>query len=943
MSAFRYYQIGERSDWVLAPCADPLDPWGFAMEYRAARVTILAMSHDPDLTNGEGLRYLGPWYADIDDKDLNVALNSGRELCRKLINLGVAQEDLEIHLSGSKGVHIFLHPSILGITKDLPNLAKAYMELAVKLYVKGLDMQVYSEGKGRMFRPPNQPKASGEYKVLVTYEQLKAMTVDDYVELTSKPGELTNFVGPRVRSQALATLFANAKSVKDPKPIEKGGLDDIKPLNGSIPPCIETIAGGGKGMGSNFNQIALNVATWSVRSEIHDDLLESLYTRIVENSADKDYKDKSGRYGELKSGVVNVMKNKDKYKFSCGSLKKASGHRDCNGCPLLGNAKVNNQLSESFFMHEHNGCWYSDKDCTNMVTNFTMERMNYIYDEVEKKIESSDIEVILPMNSQRVKIKNFSEEAWHSRNQFKRECMGIDGASFLGTDNDLQRMRYTIARKELLDAREGGESMKRLKAKKVGILHRHRSGPEDVMDPDHIHRLTYVEPEYSFNDGGAVNRYKLVENVSPAPRLRMLDWDEPVTEKANLAFRLLLECNDYAVIAPTLGWFLLAHLKQHVYQVEHRGILLSISGTAGTGKNSLAGVMQRLSGLTGEDALYTLEAPSSTKLPFQMALSNSTTIPRVINEMNPKSVTQRHYKDLIELLKGAFDSRAISRGRLGGGDRNDANVSKTDWFITAPVLTLSEEIITEPAVLQRSIRVVMTDAGRGRGAKAFRVLEPMADHLVGFAPILVKAALGTKVRDIGERLRDIELPSAMELIDIPDRLKFGYRSILVAYDWAIDVFSRDGTGVEYETLQGLIDMRNKFLLYIEKHAKDIARASGVTEVDKIISRIAVMANYSNDPSPPRWGIKKGQHFAAIDGTLYLDMMLIYPQLQNYAQYTQEPLGIQNYEAFMTAVKSMKYYNTDSATTDYLPTGGRFVLALDMESMLSKGMPVGIFN
>lgn len=942
---YRYYQQNSDTDpWKIALDEDPHDPWAFARKHKAARVSILALSNDPDITSAIG--YQGPMFFDIDfdgEGGLVKALLSGNELCSKLIHMGVNASDIEIHLSGKKGVHLFVPQAVFAKApiKDDEQLAAAYKKLALTLFVPGLDMQVYSGGKGRLVRPPDSRRPDGRYKVQVSLTELQEMTIERYKELTGAPRGIPFASGTKEFARPLNKLFLDAKAqLKKASDEVSEGLDDLSMFGDGVPPCVQMLVDGKRSPNVNFNQIALNIACWSARSSIDPEVLDSLQSAVAEAIPSSSGGSTRAQKSKLQAMHSYVVATKDKYKFSCGSMLKVTKSRPCSECLLKTHSGTGNPgILESLYMHTKNGQWYADSDCTQLVSTFTMERDAVILGD-DNTVLYSSITLRIPSLGRSFSMPNFLERAWNSKSAFKEELTGVDGAAFLGTDNDVSRIRLTVERNELLAGLDMNE--KRL-IDKIGVSYRRRSGPDSPIAEGHTGRFIYAEPDFTINDSAITNTHIFVGDSQATPRYGVLDPNEPIGDAANEAFSLLLKCNLPSVVAPMLGWYLFAHLKTHVYQIEHRGPLLCVSGVAGTGKNSFTGVMQRLAGLKGEAALYTLEAPNSTKLPFQQALSNSTTIPRIINELNPKSVGRNQYRDVTELLKGAFDSQNIVKGRLGGGDRSGrgANVSSVSWKITAPVVTLSEEPINIPAVMQRAIMVDMTPAGHDFGAEHFKKLEHRADDLVEIGRTLMYKALATSVRDIDTRLKETKLPPEIMTANLMARVEFGYRVILMAYDWAIEMLSDKSTGFSEENLADLKLMKGKLIEHLSGAATRLAKDSSVTEVDRVLRDMAVMA-YSSGDMKATYSLEKGKHFVVVDDILYLDLIIAYPLYVRFKGSSPEGVSIRSAEAFMTVVRSMKYFMSDLALTELLPTGGRPVLGLSISKMQDAHIPVQMF-
>jgi hypothetical protein len=941
----RYYQKSEKGDWEVAQEPNPLQPWEFAKQHNASRVSIMAVSHDLDVADIDDVQYFGFFAVDIDVAgDLSAAISSAKEFCAKVISYGVAPEVLEIHCSGSKGLHIYIHPHILGIKKPEKYLPLVYKKLAALVFVPGLDFQVFSVGKGNLFRPCEARRPDGKYKVQISYSELQTLTVEQYQQFTSATRGVIPVDFSKVEPvQSLISLVESCrnlvkKQLKD-KENPPDTVFDVSIFGSTPPPCVEALAQGKRSTETNFNQIAWNVANFTARSNLPKTELESLQARVSEKCKSDSGKPTSERRNDLVAMHNYVLADLSKSRFACGSILKTISTRPCQDCKVFKDREAIAASSPNLKLFEKFGQYYSDRDATVQVTTFTLKRISVLLDEETGKTISSTLLLTLPASAQSHVIEDFQEEAWISKFNFKTALVGVSGASFFGTDNDVQRLKLTV---ELAEVTSGMEQ-NLFETQTTGLIYRKRSGPVSARDKDHRGRFTYVEADYTVNDVGVVNTHRYVGPHQPVPKLcTTKDWDKPIANKQRVskAFQLLMKCNDPTTTSQVLGWYLLSHLRQHVFQVKGSGILLCISGVAGTGKNQLIALYQRLAGLEGHDADSTIEAPGNTKMPVLIALSTTHTIPRIINELNPKSVGIKEYRDFMETLKAGFDSRAASRGRLGGS-KSSGGITTREWVIRAPIVTLSEEVIdNEPAIQHRSIQVTFSDEGRRYGTPAFMELREDPDPLTDIAAYLVKSAMETTCYEIWERIKNTNIPEAVLNSAINDRLKGGYTDILMAYDWAIEKLKDPDQGITPEALEDLKNMKQHFIANLENNYQQIAKAAAVTEVDKILEFFAMMANEAQAAKGSPWALIKGEHYSVEDGTLFLDAPVAYTNLR---RWMQEVPRIQTAVAFISACRSMPYYISDAAIAQDMRVQGRKVLALSVDKMLESGISAGFFQ
>ena len=128
--------------------------------------------------------------------------------------------------------------------------------------------------------------------------------------------------------------------------------------------------------------------------------------------------------------------NTEKNKFICGSILNTITTKPCASCPVKATVAATQSL-ETLLLFEQNGQWYTDEDRTRVVSTFTMERESIIMDECSGKFLASTVTLSIPSRATTHTIKDFNEGAWTSKNRFKDEISGIDGAAFVGTDDDV--------------------------------------------------------------------------------------------------------------------------------------------------------------------------------------------------------------------------------------------------------------------------------------------------------------------------------------------------------------------------------------------------------------------------------------------------------------------------------------------------------------------------
>ena len=210
---FKYYQTNNKSKWSIISDNENVEET--AIGKGATKLTILSVSEDitPEV-DSKSIKYKGPFYADIDMKnDLSKAALSCKNLVDSLTKKQVSLESIEIFASGSKGFHVIVPPTVFSTGRPLKSLPSIYKEMALALYVPGMDLQVYCGGKGNSWKIENVQREDGNYRVRVSYEEVLEIIEDPnvYKSLVKAPRSFPQSEGRPERSSELEALFAACK------------------------------------------------------------------------------------------------------------------------------------------------------------------------------------------------------------------------------------------------------------------------------------------------------------------------------------------------------------------------------------------------------------------------------------------------------------------------------------------------------------------------------------------------------------------------------------------------------------------------------------------------------------------------------------------------------------------------------------------------------------
>ena len=343
---WHYYTTDKKQKWELIP----EKALARARRQGAAYLTILAVSDPITDENAASVLRRGPLYFDFDSEEdpPRPAWVDTRELRKRLIlDYGLPPEGFQVWFSGHRGFHvtidsIFISPEI---EKGHPRLHEIYRAMAEVIAedLMTLDHNVYSGGKGRMWRLPNIPRQNGCHKIPLTGEEL-AMPIAKIIELAKTPRP--DFVWPEVGksdqkpSRELNKLFLRVK-----KEVEARAAFENKPeialsaLGDEIPPCLNVLARGDfeqrPGM---FNRIAMVLGGFAAATGMREETFLDWTRPLVKNfTASGTYNTILKRQKQLLD-QLKYAKDHEKYRsFSCSyirGLKVSEIEKACANCPL---------------------------------------------------------------------------------------------------------------------------------------------------------------------------------------------------------------------------------------------------------------------------------------------------------------------------------------------------------------------------------------------------------------------------------------------------------------------------------------------------------------------------------------------------------------------------------------------------------------------------------
>lgn len=875
------------------------------------------------------LRYRGPLYFDIDSQDITASIQSTIELCVNLMAEGVQKRDLQIWATGKKGFHVLIDQQVFGQgkLKCFIALPWIYREMAQALFVENLDMVVYSGGRGRMWRTPNIERENGKFKVPLTFDELEQLTADKYDKLCSAPREMEyKFSG--MTALNLTILFDKSRQsvlhqiaeFHGHETIDQELLDEFSAEDG----CIQRLITEGDKEGQNFNQAAMQLAAFiKVKFKLEDregeDGWMQLARTMAHNVTSGSYKSEADRLRHVKGAVFRAFKDPN-FVFSRRALFKVI--RPCGDCIICKTQDGESvEMGELDFIEARpTGYWAMFKAGDKQLTTFTLEPITFYTAETEEsgKLRTGVSVKVHWLNREGHPCSHthmIADDAWNSRSGLIRAMNGIGNCAIYANDAEIQRLRHSIFR----DIDMIGEIQE---VKSCGF-HWHRIGSTK--------NLVYVEPAFSVTTSSEVNTHKLVvDNIQAPPTLFATHGVENGDEEMGDVIRALCKINDPHVVAQVLGWTVACFLKQQIITKLNQFPLLNLYGNAGSGKSKTAHLFAFLHGCDYEMRDSPLDLETTTPYAITAMVASSTSVVRIIDEVNPSLVPRRVYDKFVGVAKAAWAGLEESKGTLSSRPDRGAAVSKVK--LSGPILYLSEQPPERPALRQRTVMVGMSQRQRevpGRESNFMYAFE-MRHRLADLGKEMVAQALRTTQKPVHHIMAKYapRVPTA-----VGTRAHYSYTVVLTGLEWFQSVTESLELGVT-EEIQELID---GLLEWLCDEQENISKEKARSESDIVIEAMSTMAA---QPASVADRLIPGLHYFRRGNELMVDTQLAFPAYAKFARSIGDRTVVANAGQLRTLLQGENYHLGEGPHPTKV---GNSVTRLDLLGMRAKGIQINNFR
>jgi hypothetical protein len=421
----------------------------------------------------------------------------------------------------------------------------------------------------------------------------------------------------------------------------------------------------------------------------------------------------------------------------------------------------------------------------------------------------------------------------------------------------------------------------------------------------------------------------------------------------------LMKTNDPLPVAQMFSWYMACHIKQHLIFKNKEFPLLAVSGNAGSGKTKGNELMASIiHGSEYHKGASPTMLPSATPFVLWSTAASSKTTPVLWDEYN-QSKLKKKYDDIGEILKAAYAEQSVERGTLSiPGRRSGHGADINDFPLTAPICVMSEQPITMPALVHRSVQVAVNPRSLNAHTRtAFSAVVKAREALEPLPRILVEAAMALEPDEVWNWMQ-----SQLDLvpIEIGDRPRVCYATLLTGlrffvhvcrkYSWEqleIEANEMGACLLDYVTPATTTDHQEidigleEDLTPLPRQSQKLSLNTVRSEVDLVMDVMAMLAASAIDDKAQH-KLESDIHYVRRGNDLYLMPILAFNAYTRYV-YTVERKDppISNLPAFKALLLNEPYcVSLDTRVKNF--AGGRSVFHLSISDMELRGIETDMF-
>jgi hypothetical protein len=369
------------------------------------------------------------------------------------------------------------------------------------------------------------------------------------------------------------------------------------------------------------------------------------------------------------------------------------------------------------------------------------------------------------------------------------------------------------------------------------------------------------------------------------------------------ALELLLRSNQDHVVAHLLAWVCACHIKPHWRTTSAKGFpLLHLWGSATAGKSASA---MTYCALGGSD--YTRGSTTAlsdlTAFPLKAFTVSTTTIPRILDEVNEQRLSKKRYKDGLNILRSAYGDGVTRIGGLGK-EHNGSEVGarQIEWFQTTPLIYIATQQNQVAELKERSIEVHMPKHHSLEHTEAFERLQyvEVMGRLFGFCKLLMLEALTISTEDIRKWRMDVipVLPP-----EFKDRNKDNHAALLCGLRLMDQVLRKHG--FSQKLIDRVEELRSTMVAWWFDHLSEYLARQEETEILRLFKRFAQLAS-SKNRSGERY-LSPQIHFIMTEKVIYFDLNSCFMQLEMVMNSLGKTMEFESPAQIRTHLQEENYY------------------------------------